>query len=89
VSHPRPRLTIFPASPFLAATYSGDGATVVATTETDCAGGVTHDTTVIGWFGIGSPERVSDDANTLQGFYETTDVTGTNRHEWLFQKAAQ
>jgi hypothetical protein len=83
------RLTIFPASPFLAATYSGDGATVAATTETDCAGGVTHDNTVIGWLRIGSPERVSDDGNTLPGFYQTTDATGINRHEWLFQRVLQ
>jgi hypothetical protein len=83
------RLWIHPTSPFLAATYSGEGATVVTTTETDCAGGVTHDTTVIGWLGIGSPQRVSDDGNTLQGVYQSTDAPGTNRHEWLFTKTLE
>jgi hypothetical protein len=81
------RLGIFPTPP--PGTYSGQGATVVATTETDCTGGVTHNTTVLGWLGIGTAEPVSDDGNTLQGFYQTTDATGTNRHEWLFQKVLE
>jgi hypothetical protein len=52
---------------------------------------VTHNTTVIGWLGIGGAgaEPVSDDGKTLEGSYETVDASGTNCHEWVFRKVLE